>query len=282
MTTETTRIHVSMDPYTPQEMAHRIEVGGVAKANLDAARTFVLAILGGSFIALGAVFSLIVTTNSNLGFGMIRLVGGMSFSLGLVLVLVGGAELFTGNALLVMAWGAGRVSARQIFRNWAIVYVGNLIGATLTAWGIWLSNISGLDGGRVGDAAVALAHVKLNLSFVEATVRGIFCNVLVCLAVWLGFSARSTTDKILCIVFPVSAFVAAGFEHSIANMFVIPYAMMIDRQATSPQAWIDLFTKNLFPVTAGNIVGGVLMVGLVYWFIFLRKANTAGAESPAR
>ena len=258
------------DPYTPAEMASRVEAGGVAKAALDAPRMLGLAILAGAFIGLGAAVSTVAATDTGLGYGPTRLIAGLAFSLGLVLVMVGGAELFTGNNLIVIAWADRRVTTRALLRNWAIVYVGNFLGALATAYGVYLSGIHKLASGKVGETALAIARAKVSLSFSEAFARGVFCNALVCLAVWLGFSARTTTDKILCVVFPVTAFVAAGFEHSIANMYFVPMGMLLDRSSTS-LSWSGLLVDNLLPVTLGNVFGGSLMVGLAYWFIYLRK-----------
>ncbi len=251
-------------------MASRVEAGGVAKASLDAPRLVALAILAGAFIGLGAVVSTVAATDTGLGYGPTRLLAGFSFSLGLILVMVGGAELFTGNNLIVIAWADRRVSTLALLRNWGLVYVGNFVGALATAYGVYLSGIHKLAGGKVGANAIAIATTKVSLSFSEAFVRGMFCNALVCLAVWLGFSARTTTDKILAIVFPITAFVAAGFEHSIANMYFVPLGMLLE--GSEPViTWSGFLVGNLLPVTLGNIVGGSLMVGLMYWFIYLRK-----------
>jgi len=252
-------------------MATRIEAGGVAKAALDAPRTSVLAVLAGAFIALGALAAIVAGTDSQLGHGPTRVLMGVVFSLGLVLVVVGGAELFTGNALIVIAWASGRVSTAALARNWGITYVGNFVGAAVTAFGVHLSGVCTAANGGVGRFALAIATNKTSLGFVEAFVRGAFCNALVCLAVWLGFSARTTTDKILCVVFPITAFVAAGFEHSIANMFFVPLGMLLQNGVDAAIPWERFLVGNLLPVTLGNLVGGSLMVGAVYWFVYLRK-----------
>lgn len=258
---------LSLDPYSPREMASRVQAGGVAKAALGVQETLALAVLAGAFIGLGAMLATVAATDNGLGFGASRLLVGVAFSLGLVLVLVGGAELFTGNALIVMAWAEGKVTAWAMLRNWGLVYVGNFVGAAATALGIFLAGVHQLEGGKVGATAIALAHGKLALDFAPAFFRGVFCNALVCLAVWLALSSRTTTDKILCIVLPVTTFVAAGLEHSIANMYFVPMGMLLDSSLT----WRAFVLDNLLPVTLGNIVGGSLMVGLVYWFIYLRK-----------
>jgi formate/nitrite transporter len=249
-------------------MAARVEAGGVAKGALDFPRTLALAVLAGAFIGLGAMVSTVASTGSDLGYGPSRLLAGFAFSLGLVLVLVGGAELFTGNALIVMAWAESRVTSAALLRNWAIVYAGNFIGAAATAVGVYRSGIHVLGNGKVAETALAIASDKVSLGFGEAFLRGVFGNALVCLAVWLGFSARSNTDKILGIVFPITAFVAAGFEHSIANMYFVPMGMML---SGGDVTWSGFLLGNLLPVTLGNVAGGSVMVGLAYWFIYLRK-----------
>lgn len=264
---------VTIDAFTPAEMAARVEAGGVAKAKLDAGRTFALAVLAGAFIGLGAAFSTVVAADSSFGYGATRLMTGLSFCLGLILVMVGGAELFTGNNLIVMAWAERRVTTRALLRNWAIVYVGNFAGAAATAVGIFLSGIHKLGGGKVGQTALAIATAKVSQGWTEAFFRGVFCNALVCLAVWLGFSARTTTDRILCILFPVTAFVAAGFEHSVANMYFVPMGMLLQGGPGGPIGISSFLLANLVPVSLGNVVGGSGMVGLVYWFIYLRKAK---------
>lgn len=260
------RIAQGIDPYTPAEMAQRVEAGGVAKAALAPSRAFALAVLAGAFVGLGALFSTLAATDTGMGYGPTRVLAGVAFSLGLVLVVVGGAELFTGNALLVIAWAEGRVATRAVLRNWAVVYLGNFLGALATAFGVYRSGVMGLGGGRLAATAVGLAQAKAALGWEQAFLRGVFCNALVCLAVWLGFSARTTTDRILCVVFPIAAFVAAGFEHSIANQYLLPLGHWLGA-GLRPED----FLRNLTAVTLGNIVGGAVMVGGLYWFIYLRK-----------
>ncbi|MBW7958177.1 MAG: formate transporter FocA [Candidatus Promineofilum sp.] len=284
----------SLDALIPAEMAKKAENVGVAKANLGPYRMFALAVLAGAFIAMGAVFMTTVTTGAagELTFGVTKLLGGVSFCLGLILVVVAGAELFTGNNLIVMAWAGGKVSTTLLLRNWIIVYLGNFVGAILTAFGMYLSGQFMFSNGAVGLNALNIAGAKTGLAFVPALVLGIFCNALVCLAVWLCMGARSTIDKIAAIIFPISAFVAAGFEHSIANMYFIPVALFI--KAGAPDSfwtaigktpadygtitWGNFFVVNLLPVTIGNIIGGALMVGLAYWFIYLRPSWTGRKE----
>jgi formate transporter FocA len=278
---------ISLDALLPPEMAARAEQAGVKKASLDWIGLLVLGILAGAFIGLGGVFSTTVTagTASALPFGVTRLLAGLVFTLGLVLVIVGGAELFTGNNLIVMAWASRQVSTRSLLRNWGIVYAGNFLGSVLTAMLVFLSGQYLFGGGEVGRTALAIADTKVGYSFVQAVALGILCNALVCMAVWLTMSARTTTDRILAIFPPIAAFVAAGFEHSVANMYFIPFGLMIKNFAPeefwtliggepaqyADLTWQSFLVSNLVPVTVGNIIGGTLLVGIVYWFIYLRK-----------
>lgn len=288
----------SFDALLPPEMARKAENAGVAKAELGKWRMLALAVLAGAFIALGAVFATTVTTGAagSMTFGLAKLAGGLVFCLGLILVVVAGAELFTGNNLIVMAWASGKVSTLKLLRNWGIVYVGNFIGAVLTAVIMFFSLQYMSANGAVGVNALTIANGKTGLAFGQALVLGILCNALVCLAVWLCMSARTTTDKILAIIFPITAFVAAGFEHSIANMYFIPIGLLI-KQFAPPAfwqsagvaaadfpnlTWYNFFAANLLPVTLGNIIGGALMVGLVYWFIYLRPARRLLPERQPR
>lgn len=248
------------DAYAPPQIAARVEEGGVRKAALPATQTLVLGVLGGAFIAFGAMAYTVVVTGSTLGFGPTRLVGGVAFALGLVLVLVGGAELFTGNSLIVMAWTSGRVTLARLVRNWSLVYVANAIGAFGSVALVHLSGVLTLDGGGVGRSAVAIADAKLALGPAEAFFRGILCNVLVCLAVWLSFATTDVAGRILAIIFPIAAFVALGFEHSVANMYILPVG---DLAAGRPIDAVGLIA-NLVPVTLGNLVGGGVLVALVY------------------
>jgi len=274
-----------LDAYAPQEMARRVASVGVKKAQLDWATTLALAVLAGAFIALGANFATLVWTDNGLGFGVSRLLGGVAFALGLILVIVGGAELFTGNNLIVMAWASRKIRARHALRNWTLVYIGNFIGATATALGIYLTRQWTFDGYQVGATMLNIANAKTSLEFVPALTLGIFCNALVCLAVWLCFSARTTTDKILSIVPPIAAFVALGFEHSVANMYFIPLGLLLKREPavlaaankTAEQltnlTWQGFIFNNLIPVTLGNLIGGVILVAAVYWFVYLRNES---------
>jgi formate transporter len=277
----------SLDALLPAEMAAKAETIGVTKASMPASRAFVLAVLGGAFIALGAAFSTTVSAPgaaAALPYGLVRLLAGVSFSLGLVLVVVGGAELFTGNNLVVMAWASGKVSTTSLLRGWAIVYAGNLVGALGTASLVFFAGQYLAGGGSVGATALAIAQAKVELGFLPAVALGVLCNALVCLAIWLSYSARTTSDRILAIVPPVAAFVACGFEHSIANMYFVPYAWLVI--AGAPDAFFEtigharseyasitleaFFLRNLLPVTLGNLIGGGGLVGGVYWLVYLR------------
>ena len=270
-----------LDALPPPEMARKAETIGVAKATAPASQIFALAVLAGAFIAMGAVFSTTVTAGaSDLPYGVARLLGGLAFSLGLVLVVVAGAELFTGNNLVIMAWASRRVTTTRLLWNWGLVYVGNFAGALATAALMYLTRQYTFGDGAVGEQALSVAATKTDLGFVQAIALGAFCNALVCLAVWLTYSARTTTDKILAVVPPITAFVAAGFEHSVANMYFIPAGLLIrtdDSWLAGAQVsdlgsltWANFLADNLLPVTIGNIIGGTIMVGLVYWFAYLR------------
>lgn len=275
------------DALLPAAMAAKAEQTGVKKAHMSLVNTLVLAILAGAFISLGAVFSTTVVAGSSeaLPYGVRQLLSGLVFSLGLILVLVGGAELFTGNAMIVMAWASRRVSPALLLRNWLVVYIGNLAGAIATAALVFMSQQFTFGNGAVGAAALAIAHAKTSLEFVPAVALGMLCNALVCLAVWLTFSARTTTDRILSIIPPITAFVAVGFEHSIANMYFIPMGLLIKTAAFSSfwvtigktpadyanLTWSNFLLGNLLPVTLGNIIGGGVMVATVYWFVYLQK-----------
>jgi len=273
--------HFSVDAYSPKEIAARIESVGISKSTGEPLRVFALAILAGAFIALGAVFYTIVTHDSTgVSAGLMRLVGGLSFCLGLILVVVAGAELFTGNNLIVMAYVDGKVSLNKLLANWAIVFVGNFIGALGILLLIYLSGHWQIGGGALGAKVLAIANAKVNLTWMEAFTRGILCNILVCLAVWLCFAGRTVVDKVLAIIFPITAFVAMGFEHSVANMYFISAGLLAKQQPELVQlvgtmnldglTTSGFLVNNLLPVTLGNIIGGSVFVGLFYWFIYLR------------
>jgi formate transporter len=275
---------IQIDALLPGEMARRAEYIGERKAEAPAIQTFALALLAGAFIAFGAVFATTVATGASgvLTYGVTKLLVGLVFCLGLILVVVGGAELFTGNNLIVMAWASGKVSTKGLLRNWGIVYVGNFVGSLVTVGLVFASKQYLSANGGVGATALSIANGKVGFGFVQAIALGILCNILVCLAVWLTFSARSTVDKIAAIIFPITAFVAAGFEHSVANMYFVPIGLAIKdfdpvfAASTgldlSGLTWGVFLLHNLLPVTIGNIIGGSVFVAAIYWMIFLRKS----------
>jgi formate transporter len=259
------------DCYSPREIAERVESIGVTKANLPLLSQVALGVLAGGFIGLGALYSTLVVSDPSLGFAAQRLLCGVAFSLGLILVVVAGAELFTGNNLLIMACVAGRISVRKLVQNFIVIYLANFVGASglamLAAW----SGHSEMNDGGVGATAIAIATAKCALPFGEAMIKAVLCNVLVCLAIWIAMAGRNVTDKILAIVFPISAFVALGLEHSVANMFFIPLGLLLQDGVPGALSWAGLL-HNLLPVTLGNMIGGAGMVGLVYWVIYRRGA----------
>ncbi len=267
------------DAFSPKEIAERVENIGVIKARMNFLSMAILGILAGGFIGLGALYFTLVTSDPNLGFAAARVLGGVTFSLGLILVVVAGAELFTGNNLLVMAWTSRKITTSELLRNWLIVFAANSAGAIGLAFLVIFSNYGGMNGGSVGIHALKIASAKVSLSFWEALFKGIMCNILVCLAVWMVMAGRTVTDKILAVLFPISAFVAAGFEHSIANMYFIPLGIFLfELQVpagvinTANLNWLGFF-HNLIPVTIGNVIGGSGMVALVYYIIYRRGAG---------
>ncbi len=276
-----------IDAYVPAQMAVRVEKAGIAKSNRDFLSTFTLAMMAGVFIALGAGFFTFVVHDSLVTGGLTKLIGGFVSSLGLILVIITGAELFTGNNLIVMAVVSRKITLGQLLNNWGIVFVGNFVGSLIVVFLIFLTGQWIAGNASVGVTALTIANAKVNLTFWQAFSRGILCNILVCLAVYLCFSGRSVTDKILAILFPITAFVALGFEHSVANMYFIPAGLLLKQSPevlAAAQAMLggtpDLsnltmygfLVDNLLPVTIGNIIGGTLFVGLVHWFLFLRPA----------
>jgi len=265
-----TQEHLFSDAYQPIQIARRVESMGVAKARADTLTMLVLAVLAGAFISLGALFFTVVVTDASLGFGVTRLLGGLSFCLGLVLVVIGGAELFTGNNLMAMAWASNLIGTRDVLRNWFLAYLGNVIGCLGTVLIVVWADTANVGGGAVGETALQIARAKSDLTLSEAFARGILCNALVCLAVWLAMGGRSVADKILGIIFPISAFVTIGFEHSIANWFFLPYGLALDGQGVVS---IIGAGRNLAAVSAGNIVGGTLLVAGVYWLAYLRGGH---------
>ena len=272
------------DVYSPIEIAQRVESVCVAKATTPLLSLIMLGILAGAFIGLGAMFYVIVVSDPTLGFAASRLLGGAVFSLGLLLVVVAGAELFTGNNLLAMGWAHGCMTTRDVLHNWFWVCTSNFVGATGLAAIVMLSGHTEMNGGAIGRAYLQIAAAKSSLPFWSAFFRGVLCNVLVCMAVWMALAGRSVVDKFVAILMPIAAFVAAGFEHSIANMYFLTVAMMLQATAGQEVHFGGLW-RNLIPVIAGNIVGGSVLVALVYYVIYLRRprmhqARDRGAASP--
>lgn len=272
----TTELYGS-DAYAPSEIARRVETVGVAKAQMALLPLAMLGVLAGAFIGLGSMLFIIVKADASLGLAASQLVGGFVFSLGLLMVVVAGAELFTGNNLLVMAWADGRISSGQVLRNWVLVCAANFVGAAGLALLVYCSGHTNMGAGAIARAVVKVALAKQALPWQEAFFRGVLCNVLVCMAVWMAMAGRSVIDKAIAVMFPVCAFVAAGFEHSIANMYLMPLAMLVQsaQGLAAGEAAVTFLGmgQNLLAVIAGNLVGGSVLVGLAYHVIFRRGAQ---------
>jgi formate/nitrite transporter len=292
---------ITFDALMPAAVAGRCEESGVKKASMDVVTLLVLSVLAGAFISFGAIFATTVSAggitiaeaggttafSTGLPYGVVKLLTGLAFSLGLILVIIGGAELFTGNNMIVMAWASGKVESQDLLLNWVFVFVGNFVGAFLTAGLMFYTTQYTFGGGSVGLAALNAAHSKASLEFIPALTLGIMCNALVCMAAWMCYGARTILEKIAAIVPPIAAFVAAGFEHCIANIYYIPLGLFI--KAGAPDSfwasigktavdypsltWGNFLLTNLIPVTIGNVIGGAVMVAAVYWFVYLRGAG---------
>ena len=265
----------NMDAYSPQQIAERVDNIGVTKARLPLLSMAMLGMLAGAFIGLGALYYTLVVSDASLSFAVARVLGAVCFSLGLLLVVVAGAELFTGNNLLAMAWADGKVSTAEVLRNWAVVCAANFVGAAGLALLVFLSGHAGMNGGAIAQSYLKIAIAKSTMPVAELFFRGVLCNVLVCMAVWMVLAGRSVVDKFFAIVLPVSAFVAAGFEHSIANMYFFPLALLLKESGVALPAGADAITvyamlRNLVPVILGNIFGGSVLVALVYYVIYIR------------
>ena len=264
---------ISVDALSPAQTEAKAETLGISKGSMPAGRMFVAAMLAGAFIGFGAMFFCLFTSDSSLPFAVQRAGGGACFCLGLVLVLCCGAELFTGNSLMVCSLFSKKIGAGQLARNWAIVWLGNLAGSLVVVFLVCASQMGAMNGGAVGTTMVNVASSKASLAPATIFAKGILCNVLVCLAVWIGFSARSVVDKVLGIFLPITAFVACGFEHCVANMFFLPTGLLMKSAgfgavvANAAALDVTAILYNLSAATVGNIIGGVL-VGLAYWFVY--------------
>jgi formate/nitrite transporter len=273
------RATFGLDAYSPREIAARVTEFSIAKARLPFLSMWMLGVLAGAFIGLGALYYTLVVSDASLPFAAARVAGGICFSLGLLLVVVAGAELFTGNNLLAMAWASGSITLREVLRDWMIVCAANFTGAAGLAVLVYLSGHWEMNAGAIGAAYLKIAAAKMTLPAWRAFFLGMLCNVLVCLALWMAIAGRSVVDKLPAIVFPISAFVAAGFEHSVANMYFLPMALLLKWHGLALPPGGEAITaagmiENLGPVIAGNIVGGSALVALVYWVIYLRGMRT--------
>lgn len=248
----------------PSETLETVKNAGIAKATASTKKLLLLSFLAGLFIAFAALTSTIVSMNllkDPTTFGLGKLIQGFTFAGGLIFVVLGGAELFTGNSLMIVAFLHGEITLKQLLRNWGLVYLGNFLGALFLAICVSLSGIFNYNNGFLGATLSSIALSKVSLNFLPALILGILCNILVCLAVWMAFGAKTTAGKILAIVFPVAFFVICGFEHSIANMFYIPAGFLANNVFSLPY-----LLANLIPVTIGNIIGGGIFIAGFYTF----------------
>jgi len=280
---------IEIDAYAPAKMADKVGQVGVAKSQLGTLTTFALSILAGVFIALGIQLSMLVTHTATSSYGLNQLVGGVAFTLALVLIVIAGAELFTGNCLIAMSFMARKITGKDLARNLIIAFIGNFIGAlTLVLW-IYVSKQWTINNYLLGAKIVLAANDKVNIPFGAAFARGVICNALVCLGIWLCYSARSNMDKILALLWPISCLIACGFEHCVVNMWLIPMGLVLKGNSAVLAAAekfhggkLDLsnltlfkgfLIDNLFPVVLGNLFGGIVLVAGVYWFIYLRPSK---------
>lgn len=274
---------------TPAEVCDATVNVGIAKTSLGSLQMLLLGIFAGAFIAFGG-FSSTMASHSIENFGLAKLVTGAVFPVGLMLVVVCGAELFTGNNLISVALFDKKVTINKMLKNWGIVYIGNFIGSVLVAYLVFESGLFGLNAGKVGAAAIKTAAYKGGLTFGNGIASGILCNILVCLAVWASFAAKDIASKVAIIWFPIMAFVASGFEHSIANMYYFAAGILAKSNegfaaasGLAPEKlasvnWATAFMNNLIPVTIGNIIGGVVVVSLVYWTVYKYAPSLKAAK----
>ncbi|MDZ4743268.1 MAG: formate/nitrite transporter family protein [Verrucomicrobiota bacterium] len=264
------------DSYSPKEIAERVDKLGITKARLPLLPMSALGIMAGGFIGLGSMFYTLVVSDPTLNFTLARVIGGLAFSLGLILVVIAGAELFTGNNLLVMALVSRKITFFELIKNWTIILITNFLGALGLVLIVYYSHHAAMHDGAVGLQAVKIAIYKTSAPWSELFFKGILCNLLVCLGVWMAMSGRTVTDKVLACIFPVTAFVAAGFEHSVANMYLIPLGILLKGSYGEGLTLINHLTwsgfiYNMVPVVLGNIFGGSVIVALVYYIIYRRK-----------
>jgi formate/nitrite transporter len=268
----------------PFEIATAVSESGVRKTQLSFNKILVLAILAGAYIGFGAHLATTVTMDliPLVGIGLTNLIAGAVFSVGLMLVVLGGAELFTGNNLIILSYLDNKSNISCVLTNWFTTYIGNFIGSILLASIIFAGGFYSMGGYALGVRALLIANGKVNLPFIQLVARGILCNWLVCMAVWLATSADDTIGKIFACFFPITAFVASGFEHSIANMFFVPMGIMLravpelTAQASinlSNLTWWGFLFRNLIPVTIGNLIGGGFFVATLYWYAYLKPEN---------
>ncbi len=270
----------------PNQIAETIQINGEQKTRIETSRLLVLGILAGAYIGFGAQIATIVSVDATqyVGLGIARIITGTVFSVGLILVILGGAELFTGNCLIWLSVIGGKVKTHELVRNLSIVYLGNFLGSVLLAYIIMNTGSHWVGSNTLGVTAISIANAKVNLTFTEAFYRGVACNWLVCLAIWLAASSESVSGKILSCIFPIMTFVGSGYEHSVANMFFIPMGIMLkDIPGLITQTgldtgnlnWVQFILRNLIPVTLGNIIGGGFFVATLYGYIYTRKTNLA-------
>lgn len=276
---------LNIDLLSPEAVTAKAESTGVKKATNTLRATVTLGILAGTFIAFAGEFYTMAIFDARVGPSLAKVFGGITFSLGLIMVVIAGAELFTGNTLLIIAYMTRKISLRLLLRNWALVYLGNFIGSIFIVLLVYYSEQWHLGNYSFGTISMKIALDKVSNDFLTTVIRGILANTLVVMAIWLSYSGRTVTDKMLAIIFPITAFVASGFEHSIANMYFVPFGILLKNSPLALQAFnrtypdanlanltVQSFVfNNLIPVTIGNIIGGAVLVGLVYWFVYLHK-----------
>ena len=268
-----------LSAYSPSQIAAKVDEIGVKKAKTPFIPLVMLGVLAGAFIGLGGMLYVLVKSDPSLSFASVQLLGGLAFCLGLILVVVAGAELFTGNNLIVMAWADKKITLYDLLRNWIVVCIANFIGALGMAVLVFLSGHLLMNDGEIAQQYVNITAAKTGLSNTEAIFRGVLCNILVCMAVWMTLAGKTVTDKIIAIIFPITGFVAAGFEHSVANMYFYPVTLLMQyfsiAETGANLITIYDFMKNLLLVISGNLIGGSVFVGLVYHLIYHRNQKAS-------